>query len=296
MAASNPAWPEPDGGRRRPALCVRWTIGDVSPAGFEALRLSVHGAYRLFGGEADYHICVNTVPVATAAQRTGPLPPGICWHAVPPFLPEMLRRVVDSSMTEGTAWKFVPLQICPQSRELALDNDVILWDMPAALRAWLESTDPNARLIAGDMVPACGRFAPLCGPAPRNSGIRGTPAGFDLEHAIARVLDMMPGPLESELDEQGLQIAALSLDGPPLVVSTGDVSICSPFPPHTPEFGACGAHFVGLNARSLPWEFYGRPATQVRLEHWRQHRPELFRRVGLPLPEDEDLPRMEAGE
>src|SRR4051795_4479741 len=43
--------------------------------------------------------------------------------------------------------------------------------------------------------------------------------------------DLMQCPvqLQSELDEQGLQIAALSLGGPPLVVTTAEVTICSPF-------------------------------------------------------------------
>jgi hypothetical protein len=30
-------------------LGIRWTIGDVSEAGFEALRLSLHAVVRLFG-------------------------------------------------------------------------------------------------------------------------------------------------------------------------------------------------------------------------------------------------------
>ena len=41
-------------------LAVRWTIGDVNPAGFEALRLSIWGACRLFGPEGQYAVCVNT--------------------------------------------------------------------------------------------------------------------------------------------------------------------------------------------------------------------------------------------
>ncbi|MGK4002110.1 hypothetical protein WMF31_05765 [Sorangium sp. So ce1036] len=70
---------------------------------------------------------------------------------------------------------------------------------------------------------------------------------------------------------------------PPLVVTTDEVSICSPFPPHQPDVGRAGAHFVGLNVRRPPFDFHGRPATEVRAEHWERWRPYLHERVGLPL-------------
>jgi hypothetical protein len=47
---------------------VRWTIGDVSPQGFEALRLSVLGARKVFGPRASYAICMNSVPLAAAPR------------------------------------------------------------------------------------------------------------------------------------------------------------------------------------------------------------------------------------
>jgi hypothetical protein len=46
--------------------------------------------------------------------------------------------------------------------------------------------------------------------------------------------------------------------------------------------GRAGAHFVGLNARRLPFaQFDGRPAAQVRAEHWDAWRAYLYDRVGL---------------
>lgn len=274
-------------------LGVRWTIGDVSDAGFEALRLSVHGAVRLFGPDCAYVVYVNSMSPAQARARAGELPGLVVWRPAPTKVPEVLRRHLDSAMAEGVAWKFAPLSAFPGRCELALDNDVVLWEAPQAIRQWL--AEGAARpLIAEDVAAGHGAFADLCGPEPRNSGIRGTPAGFDLAEALGRVLTMRPAALASELDEQGLQVAALSLDEPPLVVRTGDVTICSPFWPHQPQLGRCGAHFVGLNARRLPWSYYDRPATDVRLEHWRTHRPELYARVGLPRPPDLRAPRTTA--
>ena len=267
----------------REPLNLRWTIGDVAAPGFEALRLSLHGAHRLFGGRAAFHVFVNTIPVALARARTGATPPGIAWHSASAEPPPALRGFLDAGMSEGTAWKFLPVQIDPAVRELAFDNDVILWDLPEAIAAWLD--DPDGRLIAADVAPGHGRFADLAGPEPRNSGIRGTPAGFDLAAALAAVLADCPAALASELDEQGLQVAAMRRGGEPLVVTTVEVSICSPFPPHQPDLGRSGAHFVGLNAHGFDWQYYDRPAIEVRREHWRRHRAELYRRVGLPLPE-----------
>jgi hypothetical protein len=266
-------------------LNLRWTIGDVSPAGFEALRLSVHGAARLFGSNTAYNVCVNTVLVDEAQRRTGSLPQGVIWLTIERQVLPVLEPFLDDTMSEGVAWKLIPLQLDPDVRELTLDNDVILWELPDALRRWVEDESGEARLIAADVVPAHGQFAAYCGTEPRNSGIRGTPAGFDFEGAIAAILGQHPVPLRSELDEQGLQIAAISRNADPLVVTTTEVSICSPFPPHQAELGTCGAHFVGLNCRHIPWDFYGRPAHEVRLEHWKRHRRELYARVGLELTE-----------
>ena len=266
-------------------FCVRWTIGDVSPAGFEALRLSIHGALRLFGEGTRYVVCVNTVPPEEARRRTGPVPGFVQWRAVPREIPEPLRAFLDGGMSEGTAWKLLPPRLDIDAWELALDNDLILWAMPDALRCWMGEPEVRHRVIAADVTPAHGAFAALCGPEPRNSGIRALPPGFDYATALAGVLADYPAALASELDEQGLQVAAVSRPGPPLVVGTDEVSICSPFHPHMPEPGRCGAHFVGLNAHDIPWRYYDRPAVEVRLEHWQRHRPFLYDRVGLPLPQ-----------
>ena len=263
-------------------LGVRWTMGDVSPRGFEALRLSLHGAFRLFGPEAAYVVYVNSLDLEEARARTGQAPEAVVWRPAPAEPPAVLRAHLSPAMAEGVAWKLAPLRAFEDRRELALDNDVILWAIPAAMRRWLDE-DQGAPLIAEDVTPAHGAFADLCGPEPRNSGIRGLPPGFDLAAALAYVLRRRPVPLDSELDEQGLQVAALSQGPAPLVVRTEDVTICSPFHPHQPHLGRSGAHFVGLNAREIPWRWYNRPAAEVRAEHWERLRPELYARVGLPL-------------
>ncbi len=271
---------------------VRWTIGDVSARGFEALKLSLWGVHRLLGARAAMVVCVNTVSVEEAARRASPLPPGVrLERAAREHLPSLLHGRIDDGLAEGVAWKLAPLHRFPDRHELALDNDVILWSIPDALAAFLDGDDAGddangACLLAEDVRACFGRFAPLCGSAPRNTGIRGLPPGFDLATALGRVLDGTDAVLTSELDEQGLQVAALHQVGALRVVPVTDVTICSPFAPHTPGLGRCGAHFVGLNARRIPWQYEGRDATAVRAAHWDGHRAELYDRVGLRMPED----------
>ncbi|MFL5575075.1 MAG: hypothetical protein ACJ79S_03775 [Gemmatimonadaceae bacterium] len=262
-------------------LGVRWTVGDVSAHGYDALRLSIWGARRLFGDRARYTVCVNSVPVGEARRRTGGVPRRVRWRAVGRRdIPGVVAARLDAAMAEGMGWKFAPVRLYADRHELALDNDCILWEMPAAMARWLELED--ACLVAEDVRALFGQFSHLCGDGARNLGIRGTPPAFDLEGALGAVLERNPVTLASELDEQGLQVAALSLAGAPCVVSVDDVTICSPFWPHRPEPGRCGAHFVGLNARALPWEHDGRPAIETRHEHWLARRAEIAERVGAP--------------
>jgi hypothetical protein len=269
-------------------LAVRWTIGDVSEHGFEALRLSIWGAFRLFGSGAAYTVCVNSVPLDVARARTGGVPDEVAWRHCDREVPGFVRARFDSRMAEGVGWKLAPLQLSPERYELALDNDCILWETPAGLVRWLADDGPST-LIAADVRCCFGVFAELCGPEPRNSGIRGLPPGFNLEGALRGMLDRVPGVLRSELDEQGLQVAALAHAGPVHVVEVEEVSICSPFPPHLPTLGRCGAHFVGLNAKRLGFSLDGRSAEEHVRENFARLRADLYRNVGLPAPSGDAL-------
>jgi hypothetical protein len=260
------------------AVALRWTVGDVSARGFAALRLSILGARQAFGADARLVVCVNTIDVATAQARTGPVPGGVLWHRSDGQIPGFLCNHLDPGLAEGVAWKFAPMRLFPDHWEIALDNDCVVWTMPEAVRAWL-SGDTRTCLLAADVAPAFGQFAPLCGAAPRNSGLRGLPPGFDLEAALAEMLRAHPVQLVSELDEQGLQVAALSRHCPPAVVPVSDVTICSPFPPHAPTLGRCGAHFVGINV-ARPRLYCDATMLARIAAHWDELRAEVERLCG----------------
>ena len=52
-------------------VSVRWTMGDVSDYGWQALRPAIVGARRVFGPSAGYAVCVNSVPLEVARSRLG---------------------------------------------------------------------------------------------------------------------------------------------------------------------------------------------------------------------------------
>jgi len=68
------------------------------------------------------------------------------------------------------------------------------------------------------------------------------------------------------------------------LVRNAEVSLCSPFWPRSPHFGTCGAHFVGMNAPHIPWNYYDRPADLWLDEHWQKVRPLLYEKAGLRIP------------
>ena len=275
-------------------LVVRWTIGDVNDAGFEALRLSVKGVQRLFGRSADYVVCVNTIGAWRAQKRCGEVLHGVEWVEVDrSMIPRFIRERFDSRLAEGAGWKLAPVRLHNEHCSISLDNDVILWARPRAVHALL--TGAAECVLAEDVVAAYGIFGAVCPGIAYNGGIRGLAAAVDYEGLLREVLKETTADLTSELDEQGLQVAALCRAGP-AIVSLQEVPICSPFYPHHDEPGTCGAHFVGINSRNLPWEYYGRPATEVRREHWERWRPEIALRVGRPRNEPLEAPQTPASD
>jgi hypothetical protein len=257
-----------------PRVGLRWTIGDASNRGFQALRLSVWAAWKIFGEYGQYSICVNTVGLHEAARRAGELPEEVNWVDAGNLIPQFVKQYADVELAEGVAWKFAPVRMYPHLHELSLDNDAILWSLPGSIREWLSAAHPEACLMAADVAPAFGRFSALCDGQALNSGIRGLPPYFDLETRLEQTLRETGITLQSELDEQGLQAAVLSRSKL-YVVPTMDVSICSPFSMHQLHLGRCGAHFVGLNRKSLPWILEGRGAHHAIAGNWDRHLPLL---------------------
>lgn len=284
-------------------LALRWTVGDVRERGYEMLWFSLVCAFRVFGPKAKYLVCVNTIPVDEARSRTGRLPPeieaAIAWRQVTKAdLATQLLPYVDSGCIEGMGWKLAPLRSFPDRYELAIDNDCIVWALPESVRQWL--SEPQSFLFAEDVDRCFGAFEPQCDAVLRehsvrglNAGIRGLPPGVDLGEALAAALAEadrharertgLPLDLSGEIEEQGLQAAAIARMQPLHLVRLAEVNLSSPFWPKTPGFGSCGAHFVGMNARHIPWNYYDRPADEWLAEHWERSRLALYKQANVLL-------------
>jgi hypothetical protein len=249
-------------------LTIRWTIGDVSSRGFDALALSIAGARMVFGPLQRYVVCVNTIDPESVQARVGPVANHVEWHDSTGEIPPWLSPYLDDNMAEGVAWKFAPAPLLGEGRLLSLDNDVILWRLPSAIRWWLDDSD--SLLIAEDVRACHGQFARFCPEEPRNSGIVGFPPHFDVESRLRSLLDQAGVCLSSETDEQGLQVAVVTSEKHH-VVSVSEVAICGYYRPHLLELGSCGAHFVGVNGkdRLFAQQFWDEKRAEIeqRLAH-----------------------------
>lgn len=263
---------------------IRWTVGDVSECGFEALRLSIWSASKIFPEGTRLAVCVNSISTEEAHRRTGDVPISVQWVNANPLVPAWLNKRADSAMAEGVAWKLAPVRLFPDRYEIALDNDVILWRIPDVMQVWLESDDPATVLMAEDVERAFGQFSEMCDRRSINSGLRGLPPGFDYEQRLRTVLERTGLALRSELDEQGLQAATLCQSNL-VLVPTHDITICSAFPMHQHRLGRCGAHFVGLNPKTLPWKSAdGRPMHEPIRDAWRRHSQAISKMIFSMMP------------
>jgi hypothetical protein len=244
--------------------------------GFEALAFSIIGARAIFGASAEYVVCVNTVDLQTARQLVGAAAGLVQWHDSNGDVPAWLLPYLDSGMAEGVAWKLAPVRLFPNCHTLSLDNDVILWRRPDALRQWLN--DADSLLIAEDVKACYGQFTSLCPRLPRNSGICGFPPGYDAEKKLRSLLIDTGAKLSSETDEQGLQVAVICAEKH-RVIPLQDVSISGYFRPHLLELGSCGAHFVGVNVKRVGWTWKGRPGEQYLHAYWDSRKPALHERL-----------------
>ena len=117
----------------------------MSERGFAALGLSILGARRVFGSST-YTVCLNSMPLDSARTRLGKTADLVGWHLSEGLIPAFLRDRMGDSLAEGVAWKFAPMRLDPSRYEISLDNDCVLWAMPAAIGQWLRE-EPRDRAL-----------------------------------------------------------------------------------------------------------------------------------------------------
>jgi hypothetical protein len=244
------------------AVGVRWNVGEARPRAYESLRLSILGAWRLFGPRAAYAVCVNTLSTAEVRRRVGPVPAAVAWvDTTRGWARSFAFAHTGPGRAQNAAWELVPPRLFIDRFEITLDGDVILWEMPSALDAWLAEGSSRSTLLAESHTPSYGAFAGMSGARACSTAIRGVPPGFDLVPAWKGVLRDRPAFLSTAADVQGLQVAAHVRGGDVRQVSVEDIAF------HPPALGRCGVRFAGSDVQ------------------WDRCRQELYRRVdaGVPL-------------
>lgn len=217
----------------------RWTIGESTPDGREALRLSVASFLRFY--DADVVICHNADP-----EPLGP-PAGRLydqrqkWDGVP--------------APAGVAWKLYPPRLAPGRHEVSIDNDVILADRVPQLDEFLKAD--CTLLLEGDSR-TYGRFHRHVPPGYQvNSGVYGMPPGFDLDRFVkvyggeSWEKNALGEHDKSEtFDEQGLVAFALLSHPRHVIIPSTSITNCE----HRLVPGR-GYHFIGLNRRAYHGPF-----------------------------------------
>jgi hypothetical protein len=194
---------------------VRWTVGDVRPAGFATLAESVRCWTASYGDRCDRLICYNTLSPAQVAAHLDPL--GVpLYRQAGDELPAMPRPPVAnwrrSTYPKGPAgaWKLCPPRARPQAHEIVMDNDCLVTRPLPQVDAFLAARDRV--LCTEDIHPhrdhrGYGRLARLAAGPAWNSGLYGLYPGFDLGAALP--LGALGGRWGRYFDEQGLVGIAL---------------------------------------------------------------------------------------
>lgn len=231
---------------------MRWTIGgNVSKAGWECFSESIRIIPKIYP-EFDYVICHNNMNdkmmnhlksfgVDLYEQKHEEI--GV------PF--EFNRKTTDN--VSNHAWKLCPLRLRPNSHEIWIDNDIILWNRIPEIDEFLNNDKPIvsqtwSRELYGqfdcDVPDSCS----IC------AGFFGLPPNFPFKEKIDNA-NKFKMPL-SGFDEQGM-IA--------YIITSNENGWIGIEPYHLNQLGwwdcvkemPLGAHFIRLNTgTNSGWETY----------------------------------------
>lgn len=211
---------------------VRWTIGPVKPAGYEALRISITKFVSLYDVEI-----------------------AICYNGHPPIhRDDILLVKQESEKAKGVAWKLYPPRLDISRHELFIDNDLILHERIDQIDDFFAS---DSTLLLEGLFRNYGRLDKDVPQGYRiNSGLFGIPPGFDLKVWLdfyGENWEANANPASFTFDEQGLIAASLLRYKRFNVIPNDVITDCG-----THFLESKGMHFVGLNRqeRHKPWNDY----------------------------------------
>ena len=211
---------------------VRWTIGNVKPAGYECLARSIDNFTNLY--DVDVKVCHNC-----SVDNLKNIPSQYLYD----------QRQEWSIEPMGVAWKLYPPRLAPERHELLIDNDIIIEKHIEEIDKFFNS---NCTLLLEDVTRCYGKFEKHVPPEYCiNSGIYGMPPDFNLDKFIDFFAKTgwevnAKGEYESSktFDEQGLVAFSLLSHPSYVIIPNTSVRTCE----REFEEGK-GMHFIGLNRR-----------------------------------------------
>jgi len=224
-------------GRWRIMAVARWTIGDASQAGYEALYLSIASFQHLYP-DAKIVICHNC-PINNLETIVARFPTAK-FHDQSQYLQSRCPPM-------GVAWKLYPPRLAPDDHEICIDNDVILLDRIPEIDTFLQG---DCTLLLEGSSRNYGRFETYVPPGYCiNSGVYGMPPKFNFQKYVNfysgdqwEVNAFGPHAASKTFDEQGLVAIALLSYRKFAIIKETSVTNCE-----THLIQGKGLHFVGVN-------------------------------------------------
>lgn len=228
---------------------IRWTIGNAAEAGFEALKHSLSNWKRCYGDTFDMAVCYNGIS-EKKLQSIADI--DVTFVDQTKYLNSIVMR------PHGCTWKLFPPRLRPDSHEIFIDNDLIVYNRLPDIEKFLSG---NYFCITQAHMPFFGQYEGLPGcDIAANTGLFGVPPSFDFAQEINMLLRTYPYlKWRDHSDDQGVVMVA-TRNLPRLIIPLTDIWVCNPcvnFAPY--RTGFCGVHFASLNSGSVQfWERYKR--------------------------------------
>ena len=187
---------------------IRWTIGSCEDLGYDVLKHSVNLMRRMYEDRVDYIVSYNR-PVQMDKLYELDI--------------ELYEQDKDCLpiVAKDVAWKLYPPRLRPESHELHIDNDLVLFNKLPEIEEFFKQED--LFLYSEGMYGLYGNFRNM---VPENfilnSGFIGLPPGIDYEYEVLRFL---PDYWDDRFDEQGL-VATIISRQKNLKIGLEKISIC----------------------------------------------------------------------
>jgi hypothetical protein len=229
---------------------IRWTMGNVSEAGWECLSESTRLLPQIYP-EFDYVICYNSMEQKSLSKTKDGLKRlksfGIDLYEQKEEDLKIPHKFNKAKKVNNHCWKLCPTRLRPDGHELWIDNDIVIMDRIPEVDDWLTKDVPIISTSYGQE--QYGRFRPMnnncC------AGFFGLPPNFDFQ---TKLLESCNGPLDG-FDEQGLVVSIVTREEGWIPIHTWNLNQTGWFARFTME--CPGYHFIRLNTgTNSAWEHY----------------------------------------